>query len=227
MDYFIIPARSGSKRVLAKNFRPFADTSLIEITINLAREFCAPIIISTDSPQLVEKYRGVEVTILNRSEATSSDDATAEEVILEVIEQCNLTETDRLIYLQPTSPMRSVESLKDALIQSKEFPDAIFLSVTELDAELWMDVPSHLITRVGPLLGDDYNNRDSQKRTPLYKENGNFYIIPVSTFNRLEKLSDAQCRKYITGVDEDCDINTEREFSTAESLFLASRNRKR
>ncbi len=111
----LIPARGGSKGIIKKNIIDFAGKPLIAWTIDFALQskLFSEVIVSTDSNEIAEisKQYGARVQI--RPTELSSDTATA----LQVIEHAfaNYIDVDNITYLQPTSPFRKQEHLREAI----------------------------------------------------------------------------------------------------------------
>lgn len=116
----VIPARGGSKGVPRKNIKVLGNKPLIQYTIDAAKgvfddEF---ICVSTDDfeiKSLVEQL-GLKVPFLRPNEL-ASDTAGTYEVLLHAIlyYESKGYFPDTLILLQPTSPFRTSEHIKDAL----------------------------------------------------------------------------------------------------------------
>ena len=84
----IIPARSGSKRVKNKNFKTFADTTLLDLAIisSIQSKKIEKIIVSSDSTHakiISSKYEGLE--FIKRPKKISTDKSLAIEYILHSI----------------------------------------------------------------------------------------------------------------------------------------------
>lgn len=112
----LIPARSGSKRLKNKNIIDFSGKPLIYWTIEEALK--APridkIIISTDDEKIqsIAETYGVHVPYL-RPKEFSTDDATAFDVAMhEISLHPGYT---HLLYLQPTSPLRTAKDIEDCI----------------------------------------------------------------------------------------------------------------
>lgn len=116
---FLIPARGGSKGLPRKNILPLAGRPMIEYTLDAALgsmddgdELC----VSTDDEEIikvVEEY-GLRVPFV-RPYYLSNDTASSRGVILHAIEFYKDMEFDMIIYLQPTSPFRSANHIKDCI----------------------------------------------------------------------------------------------------------------
>ena len=110
-------ARSGSKGIPNKNKKLLNGIPLIQYTIDIAiNQFPKELIcVSTDDEdiQLLAEKSGLNVPFL-REEKYSDDKTTGREVILyELSKQDRMINT--IIYLQPTSPLRTNKNLVEAI----------------------------------------------------------------------------------------------------------------
>lgn len=119
----IIPARGGSKGVRDKNIIDICGKPLIQYSIDLAlilkkMDLVQEVIVSTDSSKILDisTKLGVKVPFL-RPKNISGDKAKSIDYILHSI---NFYESlgikyDAILLLQPTSPLRNISLLKDAI----------------------------------------------------------------------------------------------------------------
>ena len=116
----LIPARGGSKGIINKNIVKLNDQPLIAYTICAAKQssFLNDIIVSTDSQQIADIALefGAKIPFLRPSKlATDSSGAVG------VVEHCidffkaNQHVFDYIVYLQPTSPLRSADDIDQAI----------------------------------------------------------------------------------------------------------------
>jgi CMP-N-acetylneuraminic acid synthetase len=129
----IIPAREGSKRVTQKNFRPFANTTLVDLAIQqaLQSKLISKIVVSSDSEivlDIAKKY--TSVLPLRRPSEISGDLAPA----IDYVKQCLLVLEEQgefydiIVILQPSSPLRTFEDIDQTiitLINNKEADSAV------------------------------------------------------------------------------------------------------
>lgn len=116
----IITARGGSKRIPGKNKKLFLGKPIICYSIEAAISsgIFEEVMVSTDDEEIAEisKKAGAEVPFM-RSEETSNDYATTDDVLLEVLaayeKQGRTFEYMACIY--PTAPFVTAEKLKNAL----------------------------------------------------------------------------------------------------------------
>jgi len=113
----IIPVRGGSKGIPNKNLQTVNGITLLERAIKTSlRAKLDEIIVSTDSQEIknvVKKYP--KIKIHNRSSETSSDTASTESVILEVITDLGLSwpTSSSIGFYQVTSPFVETKTIND------------------------------------------------------------------------------------------------------------------
>jgi CMP-N,N'-diacetyllegionaminic acid synthase len=109
----LIPARSGSTRIINKNMKMFANKPLIQWTFEAAKESTQldEIFLSTDSHEIANLALELEIQVpFIRPKYLAQSHAKMQDVIEHFIEQiaCNLNQSrDNLVLLQPTSPLRT------------------------------------------------------------------------------------------------------------------------
>ncbi len=117
---YIIPARGGSKGIPRKNIRSLAGKPLIHYSIEVARQLAddSHIILSTDDEEIAEVARltGLPVPYM-RPARLATDTAGSREVILDAMDAADSMCVDykRVVLLQPTSPLRTVDDVKRCL----------------------------------------------------------------------------------------------------------------
>lgn len=116
----IIPARKNSKGIKNKNLKKINGKSLLEITIDLSKKIKSfnKIFVSTDSRlmQNISLKKKVECPIL-RPKKLSGDKTPMKLVILHVLKYLKINENykpDAVAILQPTSPLRTIQTVKSA-----------------------------------------------------------------------------------------------------------------
>jgi len=134
----IIPCRGGSKGIPRKNLEIVNGTSLTARAILFSQEsgFFDVIHVSTDDEEIAaeaERY-GSPVEFF-RSDAASSDSSSATDVIREVhqVFANQNKQFDSIALLEPTSPMRTSEIVKQTInaIEDTEFDAALTLSLVQ------------------------------------------------------------------------------------------------
>ena len=218
----IIPARSGSKGLKDKNIRHLNGKPLLAWTIDAAvrsDEF-DEILVSTDSEAYAEIARqyGADVPFL-RSPETSTDTASSWDTVAEVLENCRKGGNvfDTFCLLQPTSPLRTAEDIRNAYALYREKADFAVVSVCEAEhSPLWCGhLPENGEFR-GFIREDAMKQRQSGGK--FYRLNGAIYIVDVQKFGTSRFLYREGSFAYIMPQDRSVDIDTETDFRLAELL---------
>lgn len=222
----VIPARGGSKGIPKKNIYPLLGKPLLEYTIEVILkadlEF-TDIVVSTDSEEIKTvalKFKGIEV--VDRPAELSGDRASTEEALLHavaIMEERTRKKYNAVITMQPTSPLRNVETLKAFVAEyekkSKEF-DAM-ISLTESRNDYWISKKGKFV-RLYPNAP-----RRRQERKPLYVENSAYYITSVESLKETHSVLGKHVGGFSISEIEGIDINEMIDLKIAE-IFLRERN---
>lgn len=105
----VIPARGGSKSIPLKNIAPFAGRPLIDYNILSAQaaKTVSRLICSTDSPEISEHCRAMQIEVHDRPAEFAGDDARVDRAISQLLEDIHAREAavaEFIALLQPTSP---------------------------------------------------------------------------------------------------------------------------
>jgi N-acylneuraminate cytidylyltransferase len=126
----LIPARGGSKSIPRKNIRPFAGQPLIAYSIAAARaaHTVTRVVVSTDDEELaaVSRRFGAETPFLRPAEFSQdhTPDLPVFQHALGWLEEREGYRPDIVVQLRPTSPLRRVRHIDEAVCRLLERPDA-------------------------------------------------------------------------------------------------------
>ncbi|MGL5348545.1 MAG: HAD-IIIA family hydrolase [Peptostreptococcaceae bacterium] len=169
-----IPVRGGSKSIPLKNIRLINNRPLIYWVLDAAQscDYIDKIFVSTDSQEIkdvVEKYKGSKVCVVDRSEETSTDFATTESAMIEF---ANKHLFNNIVLIQATSPLLTSDELtKGFTTYNKEDIDSV-LSVVNQKRFVWKKENN----QYKPQNYDFYNRPRRQDFEGFLVENGAFYI---------------------------------------------------
>jgi N-acylneuraminate cytidylyltransferase/CMP-N,N'-diacetyllegionaminic acid synthase len=219
----LIPARGGSKRLPGKNIRILGDKPLIAWTISSALQsgsFC-DVLVSTDDQEIANIARqwGALVPWLRPPEL-ATDVASSVDVALHALDwyEENYCKLDGIVFLQPTSPFRSLKTLQESL--------DLFLSIDEKPVVSVAPALSHPAwcfriyqNTLIPFLGWEEANKRSQDLEPAFVTDGSVYITsPTLLRFRRSFIGDDVLPYVITNPDEVLDIDTLEDWKIAEEL---------
>lgn len=219
----IIPARSGSKGIKDKNIKSLNEKPLIAYTIEAALEskIFKDIIVSTDSEKykrISEEY-GAWVPFL-RDKDLAEDTSTTSDVVYDLLLKLKDIgkEYDYLMILQPTSPLRDKEDIRNAmnLLYNKKANavvsmcecDYLPLLTKELDEEMRLD---------GFLSNLNKVRRQDFKR--FYRLNGAIYLMKVDYFLKYRYVYKKNSYACIMDKRKSIDIDDIDDFEYAEFLL--------
>ena len=215
----IIPARSGSKGLKDKNIKELCGKPLIAYTIEAAKQSGVfdYIMVSTDSEnyaQIACEY-GASVPFL-RSEENSSDKSGSWDVVREVL--ANLKEKfDIVVLLQPTSPLRNAQYIKEALNLFFEKDADTVCSVCETPHPIfWCNTLDESLS-MKEFIKREYD-LPRQLLPKSYTLNGAIYICKSDNINCLDFYS-SKSFAYIMDKNSSIDIDEELDFILCELVM--------
>jgi len=216
----IIPARGGSKGLPGKNIKELCGKPLIGYSIDVARAITTDdnICVSTDDMHIkdvVEEY-GLHVPFIRPAEL-ATDTATTNDVLLHALDFYEKQSKfyDRILLLQPTSPLRKIEEVKEAISLYHEDIDMV-VSVTQSHAPavLCQDNEDGYIDLV-------YNKKAVRRQSLpiLYEFNGAIYVINVASL-KAKGLGGFDRRiKYEMPKETSIDIDDIYDYYLVESII--------
>ena len=216
----IIPARGGSKSIPLKNIKHLNGKPLIEYTINtaLASKALDRVVVSTDHDQIAgicEKFKGIEV--IRRPAFLATDEASTEMALLHVCDELERRDgyiPDIVVTLEPTSPMRSAETIRKCVrVFSNSDADSV-VGVTETK-----DVFGKIVSgRFEHLFPNQPRRR--QERESLYKESSTIYATKLKILRQKKSVLGDMVYPLIIDSMESVDINEAHDFLMAEAIQL-------
>ena len=210
----IITARAGSKRLLSKNTRLLAHMPLIEHTLRFCRDYIPEtrVIVTSDDETVATICKGYDIDFHQRSPELSSDTASTLDVLRNVCEWGRVTSP--VILLQPTSPIRSIETLRRAI------------SLYEQHDESVVTVERLVNPRMGLIEDNVYHpanyelGQRSQDIPSRYRENGNLYILSNEAVRKGNLCKNRLIACTIDG-EETLDIDTRDDLTRCEIALRA------
>ena len=213
----IIPARGGSKGIPKKNIMDFHGKPLIAWSILQALNTpeIDEVFVSSDSDEILNVARKYGANTIKRPEEISGDTASSESAIKHAIDSLGY-ETDAVVMLQATSPLRKSDDLSRAIRQFRgENWDSAFSGAILDDFLIW-DKASD-----GSLKSFNYDYMDRgrrQDREHQFVENGSFYIFRPSIISKGNRLG-GDIGIYIMDFWQSFEIDTMDDLELVKILF--------
>lgn len=208
----VVPVRKGSQRVISKNTRPFAETSLLELKLKVLDKVNGinKIIVNTDcdkSIQIAESFgAGVHIREPYYAGSDVSNDAHWRHI-------AEVTDTDVLLLAQTTSPMIKVSTYEKAINQFVE-SDGVFDSINSVSLEkkfLWLDGK--------PLNYQIDKTPKSQDLPDIVSLNFAITIIKKKLMSKKGNVVGYNPKFLMLNKIESVDIDDELDFEFAEFLY--------
>ena len=219
----IIPARGGSKGVPKKNIKLLNGKPLINYTIEAAQSvFDNEIIcVTTDSQEIkeiVENSTTLKIPFL-RPDKLATDTAGTYEVLMHAIdfyEQKGYL-ADTLILLQPTSPFRTGQHIKEAINLYSDDIDMV-VSVKETKSNpyyvLFEDNQEGFLSK-----SKEANFIRRQDCPNVWEFNGAIYIINIKSLRKGTIASFKKSIKYVMDEKESIDIDTMFDWKLCQAIL--------
>lgn len=224
----IIPARSGSKGIKDKNIRLLCGKPLMAYTIEAALESGEfdEVMVSTDSGEYarIAERCGAKVPFLRTAE-TATDSASSWDTVSEVLKKYseNSREFDTFCLLQPTSPLRTAEDIREAYCLYREKAKVAVVSVCPAEhSPLWCGQLPGDMSLEGFV--DENGIRQRQSGGAFYRLNGAIYIINTKQFQKDRFVYRTGSYAYVMSAESSVDIDTELDLDMAE-LIMKRRDR--
>lgn len=217
----LIPARGGSKGIPKKNIIDLCGKPLIAWTIEAAKEaHCfEAIIVSTDSEEIAQVARdwGAEIPFMRPAEF-ATDTASGESVSRHAIDKLHEQgrDFDVIVYLQPTSPLRTAKHIHEALDM---FLDRNLPSLTSVTPVTQHPLFMRLMGKNGRMTKviDMPGNVRRQDLQPYYILNGAIYINWLKDIEK--NVGNDNLFGYIMKNEESIDINEYKDLDIAKNYL--------
>ena len=217
---YLIPARGGSKGIPHKNIKLLNGKPLIQYSIEIARKLAEDddICLSTDDEEIkaVAEKLGLKVPFL-RPDYLASDTATTSDVIVHALDfyEKHGRHYDVVVLLQPTSPLRTVQNVKDCIaLYSNEYDMVTTVKESCVSAVLCREnVAGYLEKVIGK---SNVRRQDAEK---LYEYNGAVYVINAKAIKEKGLGGFSKIKKCVMAEENSVDIDTMLDWNLIDVLL--------
>jgi CMP-N,N'-diacetyllegionaminic acid synthase len=219
----IVPARGGSKGIPRKNVRLLCGKPLIAYTAAAARKSSrlTRVLLSTDDPEIarIGKESGLDVPFLRPAEL--AQDATPMiDVVLHAIRwaQEHGERYDAICLLQPTSPLRSAETIDHCLDALWQHDVDTVVSVRPVPTEYnphWVFFQNS-DGMLQPSMPRSEPIPSRQQLPPAYHRDGNVFAAKTQIVIERGSLYGDKILGVLSPEGEACDLDTEEQWQALE-----------
>jgi CMP-N,N'-diacetyllegionaminic acid synthase len=221
----IVPARGGSKGVPDKNLRVLAGRTLLDRTAAAARGsgVIDRMILSTDSEEIAAAGRaaGLELPFMRPSEI-AHDDTPMLAVVRHAVDELSRRGSDLeiIVLLQPTSPLRRPEHIRDAVGLLRSSGADSVVTVVEIpkhhSPDYVMRIDGGVLT---PFLPEGARVTRRQDARTAYSRDGTVYAFRRRTLERFGSIYGENCRPLIINPEDSLSIDSPADWSAAERIL--------
>ena len=222
---YIIPARGGSKGIPRKNIKEFCGHPLIAYTIDAALAVAPAerVILSTDDDEILAVARQCGLPVAyRRPDCLGGDKVGSREVMLDVMRWADAQglSYDKVVLLQPTSPLRTPDDIRGALALFRPGVDMV-VSVSEAACNPYYDcfeTDADGVLHVSKGSGRLTRRQDAPK---AWQYNGAVYVISPDAL-RAKGLGEFDVRiPFEMPRERSVDLDTPLDWTIAEHIANA------
>lgn len=219
----IITARGGSKRIPRKNIKEFCGKPILAYSIDAAlkSKLFDEVMVSTDDEEIanIAKFYGASVPFM-RSEETSSDFATTEDVLEEVLSEYkkNGQEFSDVCCIYPTAPFVTFEKLVNAkkLLDENASADSVLPVVQySFPPQRGLIIKNNSLSYMNP----ENALKRSQDLEPIYHDCGQFYYCKKESLLKYHNVIGKNTLPIIVSELEVQDIDNLSDWVIAEIKY--------
>ena len=222
----LIPARSGSKGIPNKNFRPLAGIPPLKRAADVAFQVCrGPIVVSSDGPNLVMageipvKLNGV--TWLHAPAPLHTDTCPMIDVVQDALDRVPGPPDQIIVLLQPTQPLRQPKHITAAIALLQETQADSVVGVVEVPRHYhgdWQYGITHGV--LYPAWDTDRRGTTPpttrQELAPAYVRDGTVYAFYRKTVQQFGDIYGYERLPLIIPSEETCSLDTPQDWTEAE-----------
>lgn len=216
----VIPARGGSKGIPYKNIKSLNGKPLICYSIDVARQFTSDenICVTTDDDKIIEVVENYGLKVpFKRPDYLATDTCGSNEVIQHAWQfyADKGKHYDAVLLLQPTSPFRKVEFLKEAVELYDDSIDMV-TSVVHAPSNPYYDAFEEDESGVLVLCKGDGSYVRRQDAPEVWQLNGSIYVINPKSLMEKGMAKFTRMRKYAMPELYSVDIDNLLDWKVAE-----------
>ena len=216
----IIPAKRVSSRIKNKNIKKINNRYLIEYTIlsSIKSKVFSNIIVSSDSLKVKNICNDYDLTFIERPKSISKKNSDIKDAILFTLNELykyKINQPDLIIILEPTSPLRSVKTIKNVV--------NLFKSKKKINSILPISIKNQLIAikyKNKLKFINHININNSIKRKSYFEVSSLIWAVRTKYFLKTKKIFDVNSFPFITNQLENFDINNQEDLKRLKNNSL-------
>ncbi|QIP01751.1 cytidylyltransferase domain-containing protein [Bradyrhizobium symbiodeficiens] len=220
----LIPARGGSKGVVRKNLRTVGGKPLIAHTIEAARASAhiGEVYVSSDDAEILAVAETLGCVPVERPAAYATDEATAVDVVKHFLRSTlpdARGENPSIVYLQPTSPLRTARHIDAAVDAMLDQNRTCLVSVTELEKSPFKSFTIDGDGALKALFDEKLSNYGRQSLPRTYAPNGAIYVFDCVSFLERDGFPSTGSVPFLMSTSDSIDIDSEDDLRAVQSIL--------
>jgi CMP-N,N'-diacetyllegionaminic acid synthase len=218
----VIPARGGSKGIPHKNIALLAGIPLIEYSIQAALKAVSiqHIVVTSDDDQILKIAGQFPIQLLKRPAELATDKASSDAVIEHAINHCSkIFSFDHIVFLQPTSPLRTGEDIDQAWKLYERKKPQLLLSTLAVESKIHKMFIEDENGFLKGVLSPEAPFMARQELPKMYLPNGAIYICSVAAFNKKQTLPRESIISFEMPAEKSIDIDASEDLLLAEKYL--------
>lgn len=221
----LITARGGSKSIPHKNIKMLAGKPLIAWTIEVALQCkeLSRVVVSTDDEEIAEVARqwGAEAPFIRPSEL-ARDDSSSILAVLHAVHWMEENEgfcPDYVMLLQPTSPLRTSEDIRQAIELAEKHLAVAVVSICEAEPHPYLCKRVLENGTIVDFISTDIVYQRRQDLPPAYALNGAIYLCQRMTLLQAETFFPEGTIAYVMPRERSLDVDSMWDWYVAELIM--------
>ena len=200
-----------------KNLRLVKGKPLFAYTIEAAADSTVVDMayLSSDDDEILKLGLAMGAHVLKRPDQAATDTATADDVVSHFIGQLPhelVNEDPYLVYLQPTSPLRTSAHIDNAFKEMASKDGNMVMSVVKLDKTPYKAFSLDSTGLLKSIFSEKHSNANRQDLPVVYYPNGAIYIFQLSEFIKRGYFPSDGSVPFVMAEAESLDIDSEEDI---------------
>mgnify|MGYP001363269074 CR=1 FL=1 len=215
----VITARKGSTRIKNKNLKLFCNKPLVywSILVSKKSKFIDKTFVSSDDPKILKLAKKMKCETVLRSKKLSNNTIMPDFAVIDVLKKFGKP-NDIVIFLQPTSPLRLITDIDnaikkfvntkcDSLLSVNKFNDFKFIWKKEKNSKFFSPV------------NYSFKKRPMSQKLSQFFENGSLYVTYSKKFLKSKNRLMGKKQIYEMKDWQASEIDTIADFKRCENIF--------
>lgn len=220
----IIPARGGSTGLPGKNLKRINGETLVGLALRkaVACDLFDQVILSSDSDAILAEGKLPGVCCHRRSAATSTDTATSEAALAEVLEFFNVRSA-LMAMIQCTTPLLSQYDIAAAVDLADRQESCTAVSGYAVNLHHWLLSPDDSLTPIGE--SGELRKPRQNATNRVFVENGGIFVTKTEDFRNSGNRFNGRIIPYLMDELSSIDIDTYADLERVRELSAQRQSR--